>query len=88
MSSSSRVRWLSAFVVMVGLGLGAQAHAGGKVDWSDYLEPPGSRPPMKKATSVAEETPAKVGKKSARAKPAKKKAAAKAKRARPARKHR
>jgi len=58
----SRSRWLSVIIVgmsVLGLGLGAEARAGGKVDWSEYLEPAGSRtkpaqaPAPSAATSAA-----------------------------------
>jgi hypothetical protein len=45
---------LAVLLVFAGVGL---AHAGGKVDWSDYLEPAGSRPMQIKHES-ATPTPA------------------------------
>ncbi len=53
-------RSLSALIVVLGLGLGQQAHAGGSVDWSDYLEPPGARPPAVRATPTVAKRPTKV----------------------------
>jgi len=41
---------LAVLLVFAGVGL---AHAEGKVDWSDYLEPPGSRPMQIKHESKA-----------------------------------
>ena len=41
--------WLAVLVLLVGLGIGRDAGAGGKMDWSEYLEPAGSRPPAKAA---------------------------------------
>jgi hypothetical protein len=37
-------RWCPSLALILGLGLGTSARAGGKVDWSEYLEPPGARP--------------------------------------------
>jgi len=67
-------RWILA--VVVGLGLvSPAARADKRVDWSEYLEPPGARPmPVRSSPKVAE-PPAKAGK----AKPAKRVAKAKAK---------
>ena len=50
-------RSLFALIVVLGLGLGQQARAGGSVDWSDYLEPPGARTPVR-ATPTAAQRPA------------------------------
>ena len=56
-------RPLSALIVVLGvvlgLGLGEQARAGGSVDWSDYLEPPGARTPVR-ATPTVSQRPTKV----------------------------
>ncbi len=52
-------RSLFALIVVLGLGLGQQARAGGNVDWSDYLEPPGARTPVR-ATPTAAQRPAKA----------------------------
>lgn len=38
-------------VLLVGLGISHDAQAAGKVDWSEYLEPPGSRTPVRTAAS-------------------------------------
>ena len=65
----------SILAIVVGLGLIAPAaRADKRVDWSDYLEPPGARPmPVRSSPKVAE-SPTKA----AKAKPAKKAAKAKA----------
>ena len=69
-------RWILAAVVGMGL-LAPAARADKNVDWSDYLEPPGSRPmPVKSSPRVAE-APAKASK--ANVKPAKRVTKAKAK---------
>ena len=39
--------WLPVLVLFVGLGIGREASAGAKMDWSEYLEPAGSRPPTR-----------------------------------------
>jgi hypothetical protein len=54
-----RSRSLFALIVLLGLGLGQQARAGGSVDWSDYLEPPGARTPVR-ATPTTAQRPAKA----------------------------
>ncbi|MBA3461835.1 MAG: hypothetical protein H0T46_17880 [Deltaproteobacteria bacterium] len=46
----SRHLWLAVLVVFVGVGIPGDARAKPKVDWSEYLEPPGARP-MKVKTS-------------------------------------
>jgi hypothetical protein len=47
-------RWLPSLVLVLGLGIAASAHAEGRVDWSQYLEPPGARPmPVRSTTTVA-----------------------------------
>ncbi len=77
-------RWILAAVVGMGL-LAPAARADKNVDWSDYLEPPGSRPmPVKSSPRVAEAPakatnakPAKAAKRATKAK-AKPKAKAKA----------
>ena len=67
-------RWILAIVV--GLGLVAPAaRADKRVDWSEYLEPPGARPMPVKSTPSTAEAPAKGSK----AKPAKRVAKAKTK---------
>lgn len=35
--------WVLVLMLGLGLGIGHEARAGGKVDWSQYLEPPGAR---------------------------------------------
>jgi hypothetical protein len=40
----SRHAWLVVLVVFVGVGIAGDAQANRKVDWSEYLEPPGARP--------------------------------------------
>lgn len=70
-------RWILAIVVGLGL-LAPAARADKRVDWSEYLEPPGSRPmPVRSSPAVAQ-SPAKATK-AAKAKPAKRVAKAKAK---------
>ena len=75
-------KWLPMLVVLA-LGGGGEARADMKVDWSEYIEPAGSKPPAVKhqdLVSAAKPT------KTARAAPvAAKPAAAKAKRKAPAR---
>ena len=67
-------RWILAIVVASGL-VAPAARADKRVDWSEYLEPPGARPmPVRSSPKVAE-SPPKAGK----AKPAKRVAKAKAK---------
>jgi hypothetical protein len=39
--------WLPVLVLFVGLGIGRDASAGAKMDWSEYLEPAGSRAPVR-----------------------------------------
>ncbi len=46
-------RLIPSLVLILGFGLGQEAGAGGKVDWSDYLEPPGARPVPIKHDEVA-----------------------------------
>ena len=70
--------WLAALVVFVGLGIGGEAQAGAKMDWSEFLEPPGARPP-RQVTPTATQRPAKAEKAS---KKVSKAAAKKASRAR------
>jgi hypothetical protein len=50
-------KWLAAFVVVIGFGT---ARADSKVDWSQYLEKPGDRTPVKARPTpkVAKATPA------------------------------
>lgn len=43
--------WLPVLVLFVGLGIGRDASAGAKMDWTEYLEPAGSRAPVR-ATST------------------------------------
>jgi hypothetical protein len=42
---------LTALVLLVGLGAGHEARANEKVDWSEYLEPPGTQHPVKVTTA-------------------------------------
>lgn len=44
--------WLPVLALFVGLGIGRDARAGAKMDWSEYLEPAGSRAPAAKAKPV------------------------------------
>lgn len=67
-------RWILAAVVGMGL-VAPAARADKRVDWSEYLEPPGSRPMPVKSSPVVAEAPAKASK----AKPAKRVAKAKTK---------
>jgi hypothetical protein len=71
-------RWIIS--VVVGLGLVAPAaRADKRVDWSQYLEPPGARPmPVKSSSPRVAEAPVKA----AKAKPAKRVSKAKAKKSR------
>lgn len=39
--------WFLTLVLLVGLGIGREAQAGATMDWSEYLEPAGSRPPAR-----------------------------------------
>jgi hypothetical protein len=78
LSTMIRRALLPALVLFVGLGIGRTARAGGKVDWSEYLEPPGAQQrPLKKEAVASPEAvasePAPKAKKGSRA-PAKKKA--------------
>ena len=54
-------RWIPSFVIafVIGLGFGASARAERKVDWSEYLEPPGPARPLKHE-SVASVQPARA----------------------------
>lgn len=57
-------RWITAVALVLGLGISSAADAGGRVDWSDYLEPPGAKPmAVRSTTSVAEAPVASRGKK-------------------------
>jgi hypothetical protein len=58
----------SALVVFVvaSLVLGRDARAGGKVDWSEYIETPGARPPAMPATPRPAVKPAATPRKPAR----------------------
>ncbi len=41
-------------MLVLGLGITGSARAEGRVDWSQYLEPPGARPmPVRSTTTVA-----------------------------------
>lgn len=79
----SRHAWIAVLVVFVGVGIAGDARADRKVDWSEYLEPPGARPmKVKNSAPVAAPEPrAKEAKgKAAKAKTAERaKAKAKAK---------
>ena len=69
----SRPRWLAVLVVFVGVGIAGDARAERKVDWSEYLEPPGARPMKVRASEpvAAAEPRAKAAKgKAAKAKTA------------------
>jgi len=70
---------LAALVLFLGLGIGYEAEAGGKMDWSEYLEPPGARAPIQatptQRPAKAERASKKISKASA------KKSKAKAKKA-------
>ena len=47
-------RWIPALALVLGLGIATSADAGGRVDWSEYLEPPGAKPiPVRTTTTVA-----------------------------------
>jgi hypothetical protein len=46
---ASSACWLPLLALLVGLGITRDAEAGAKMDWSDYLEPAGSRPAAKAA---------------------------------------
>ncbi len=48
---------ISTLVLLAGLGIGTNARAAGRVDWSEYLEPPGSARPLK---APAAQPPAKT----------------------------
>jgi hypothetical protein len=69
-----RTTWLFVVVLVVGLGAGREARAAGKVDWSDYLEPAGSRTsattqrPAKAATTTKKASRAEAKKHSAKSK--------------------
>lgn len=52
-------------VLLVGLGISHDAQAAGKVDWSEYLEPPGARTPVR--TAAASERSTKVSAKKQKA---------------------
>ena len=85
MLSTIRRALLPALVLLVGLGIGKTARAGGKVDWSEYLEPPGAQQRPLKKEAVAQPAPvasAPKAKKPSRA-PAKKRAESRAKAKRP-----
>lgn len=71
MRSSS---WLPVLVLFVGLGIGREANAGAKLDWSEYLEPAGSRAPAR-ATPTPRPAKAEVGQRKASRSVAKKKTA-------------
>jgi hypothetical protein len=46
-------RWLPTLVLVLGLGIATSAQAEGRVDWSQYLEPPGARPmPVRSTTTT------------------------------------
>ncbi|MBA3540578.1 MAG: hypothetical protein H0T79_13290 [Deltaproteobacteria bacterium] len=40
-------RWLLPVAVLLGFGTGSVAGADNKVDWSQYLEPPGTKTPVR-----------------------------------------
>lgn len=72
--------------VLLTLGFAGVAHAEKKVDWSQYLEPPGSRPTPRATPTVTESKAKPRAKKAAKAtKQRSAKAATKAKRKKPAR---
>ncbi len=53
MCTSSRLRFLAtALIFVVGIGTGARAWAD-KVDWSQYIEQPGSKRPLPHPTTAA-----------------------------------
>ena len=72
--------WLPVLVLLVGLGIGRDASAGAKMDWSEYLEPAGSRPPAKVATATQRPAKASASQRKASRTVAKKQSAKKAKR--------
>ena len=43
-----------ALVLLVGLGITTEARADRKVDWSEYLEPAGARPPKHAEVALPE----------------------------------
>lgn len=45
---------MHAVVVIISLGIGIEARAGGKVDWSQYVEPAGYTAPTNKPASSQE----------------------------------
>ena len=49
------VTWVPALVLWVGLGVATEARAERKVDWSEYLEPAGSRAPLKSEAAAAQQ---------------------------------
>lgn len=67
---------LATLVLFLGLGIGREAEAGGKMDWSEYLEPPGARAPVQ---ATPTQRPAKAEKASKKISKAAAKKAAKAK---------
>jgi hypothetical protein len=81
MLSTIRRALLPALVLFVGLGIGNTARAGGKVDWSEYLEPPGAqqRPLKKEAVAAPEPVASEPKAKKASRAPAKKRAESRAK---------
>lgn len=53
----SKLGFLAALLLVVGLG--NEARADQKVDWSEYVEPAGSRPPARSAAAAKANPPAK-----------------------------
>ncbi len=71
--------WLPVLVLFVGLGIGRDASAGEKMDWSEYLEPAGSRAPVR-ATPTHRPAKAEKAKRSVAKRPPAKSQGKKAKR--------
>ena len=68
-------RWIPTLVLVLGLGIAASANAESRVDWSQYLEPPGARPmPVRSTTTVAAADPPVAASRGKTAKVSKKKA--------------
>jgi len=81
--------WLSVLVMLVGLGIGRQAHAGAKMDWSEYIEAPGYKVPLQmttvtprpaKASAAPKKASRTVAKKQTKSKKAKRSARSKGRR--------
>ncbi len=73
-------RWIPALVLVLGLGIATSARAEGRVDWSQYLEPPGAKPmAVRSTTTVAAADPPAASPRGKKAKLTKKKPAKSAK---------